>query len=342
MNITTITIILVQTISFCGWCQSPVADMHYHISMKAYNKNGVDIRKDLLNKKAIRSDYLTTIYDSERGLDKKLRRKYGIIRPRCTNSDLSKYTQTSLPQTFQGHVQLAFNAISPFEHNLAYSFWDRVFNKWFKTRVDLRWLKIIGDWSEMTHFENFSNEFQFMVLQDKTLPDGSKWVFWDGRIRTMDPKGFYVVNVIEGGHALQHKEFDPGFQYSIHLSDERKIWKERLIAGVQEKIDSMQASFKDSISSTVDAQQKQAFRDRMALQARNYATEIQKIEQAMRPNRPSFKTKIDSLERMKNEAIKKELSANIRSIKRLDPPVFMMTIAHLSYNGMVGHALGVP
>ncbi len=335
------TIILAQTISLRGWCQAPVADMHYHVSMKAYNKNGVGIRKDLLDKKPIRSDYLTTVYDGQRGLDKRLKRKYGIIRPRRMNSDLSKYTQASLPQTFQGRVQLAFNAISPFEHNLAYSYWDRVFNKWFKSRADLRWLKIIGDWSEMTHFENFSNEYQFIVNQDKTLPDGTMWRFWAGTSHTLDPKVFYVVNVIEGGHALQHKSFDPGFQYSIRLSDERKIWKNLLIAEVQQKIDSIQASLKDSIAATRDVQRKTGLRDRMIHLTRNYKNEIQKIEQVMQPGRPASKRKTDSLEKKKNDAIEKELSANIRSIKRLDPPVFMMTISHLSYNGMVGHALAL-
>lgn len=301
-------------------CDSCVADMHYHISMRAYHKNGLKIIEGDIDQQAI------NIYS-----DKRLKFKYNkyFVRPKKqpTNAHLGNFSQATLPHTRDGNVKLIFNAISPFEYNLNDERFDRLINSLFKTRAKSKWLGVIGNWDRLNHFEGYKKELEMLTRQESR---GVDWQYWDGLKDNVDWSKAVVVNVLEGGHALQGRHFRPDYQNapgtfpgeSDRFFDE--LQKEALTSEDVKRVFELIAAAQSQVRETVQKYKKQIKEQQ---KEGEMSADINPL--------PGDRNRAISFVA---ERIRDELIGNIKSIKDNYPPVFMVTVGHLSYNGMTGHA----
>jgi hypothetical protein len=322
-------LLLVIPLLSSGQEKPPVADMHYHISMKAYNNYGLDLLKGVpVNKKWI-----------EERRDKGLKIRYNgyWVRAKATNSHLRNYTQATLPHTQDGNVRLAFNAITPFEYTLNDEFFDRLFSKYFKTHARMKWLKSIGDWKTLTHFDSYKRELAMLCQQESK---DTVWMFWRGKERTMDPAKTYVVNVLEGSHTLQHKKFRPDLQFDPLTNED---FGGRYIKGLRQDIKAKrkeemkrQQQADDPITREQRMEKRQSSRDEKDT-IEMVEDEVEKVAQ-MAPGQDVDVDSIAPIITSQSMKILAELDSTISLIKTNDPPVFMVTVGHLAFNGMIGHA----
>ena len=328
----------------------PVADMHYHASMRAHNLFGETVHdasregvvakvpNDLIwyyeHKKLnvwSKGDWKMAPRLSHKNImkartDVELKKRFadlleGRVRPANKNNAFTHYTQATQPHRVDGNVKLGYNAISPFEQNLNSSCVTRQLGSWFKTKMPVAWGKRLGGESYqkdvMTHWENFLYEHGLMKQQAQDV-NGMPWRFLEhGSDLTEYPGSSFLVTSAEGGHFLQHELFPNQIRYDLaaRSNDEQtrliKKWM-RIPAG------SLSPMARSSIE-TVTA----LYEDKVRRKEKTYGTQLA-------PD--------DDLYRAVNTALINELQENIKATKALDPPVHMVTIAHLSYNGMVGHA----
>ena len=322
-------LLLVIPLLSSGQEKPPVADMHYHISMKAYNNYGLDLLKGVpVNKKWIEER-------RDRGL--KIRYNGYWVTAKATNSHLRNYTQATIPHTREGNVRLAFNAITPFEYTLNDEFFDRVFSKYFKTHARMKWLKSIGDWETLTHFDSYTRELDMLAQQESNNRD---WMFWRGE-GTMDPARTYVVNVLEGSHTLQDRMFRPDLQFDPLTNQE---FEGRYIKALRQDI---KAERKEEMKRQRQADEPVTREQRMETKRQSSRAEEdirEKVEDEVEKFKqmpPDQSVNLDSVAptiRSQSMKIFDELDSTINYIKTHDPPVFMVTVGHLAFNGMIGHA----
>ncbi len=277
-----------------------VADMHYHVSLKSYNEGGVELKSQI---EAGAVDPLLAWQRNEKKLEKQYSGKW--VRPKNKSNKLYQFTQATFPHVNEGNVMLAFNSISPLEHNLADGSWLRIFSKLFKTNGSFPWLKTIGDTSELTHWENFNNDYKFITSQQKDH-NGLTWQFLEsGNDLATYPDKHFVVNVIEGAHALQHRNF-PHKNF-----DKPEVWVEHL-----------------------------ARRDgqipRLVTEETTRLAALGKTPKANRIRRRIGET--PAAIAYASDLMNQEIIDNVDSLKELNPPVYMITVGHLSFNGMLDHA----
>lgn len=296
--------------------------MHYHISMRAYNLHGLEATRG-----KVKGDWI------EHRSNKKLKSRYGgyYVRPKktSTNAHLKSFSQATLPHTREGNVRLAFNAITPFEFNLADERLDRFFHSQLTTHASFKWLRKVGNWNRLTHFQSYNYELAMLKQQDSYKRD---WNFWDGTLSTMDPGQTYVINVMEGAHTLQGNAFVPYYQldpteFASHQNRFLKVMKEQLKDTLKQQIEIR----KDRRAMETDVK---VVRDSIRVVQKDVLTKVEK--EFKEPVKAAQTT--DSILAEIARRIDEELRKNIREIKHSDPPVFMVTVGHLAYNGMVGHA----
>ena len=236
---------------------------------------------------------------------------------------------------------LAFNAISPFEQSLNDLPQKRFASMAMKSGIALPWLQRVGKetrWGPrpMTHWQNFILEHHMMQQQD-TLHDGFAWRYLlDGsQLDSPNEQKPTVVTVIEGGHLLQN-DFFPN-RNSIDLvrrtdkqqeklierwNDEKKTPKETLLP--RAAADLAEVNTAKSVLDELDR----------AIHLRGAAdSTIQRLQEALPEARRNVHALVDSV-------LMRELRRSIDSLRSPEfyPPVHMVTISHLSYNGMTGHA----
>ncbi|MBK9175272.1 MAG: hypothetical protein IPM46_02820 [Flavobacteriales bacterium] len=351
-----------------------VADMHYHISMRAHNRFGQDIysgaridprpgvpptdvswHKDLGKlqvrvqgkwrkargmgwkqlSKAAKDDTDSRRHATYRGL------LLGDVRPVKENNRLDHYTQATHPHVREGGVRLAYNAISPFESSLANNRGKRTVSNVVKSGANPRWLNRIGGngskEERMTHWENFLLEHDMMHRQDSTI-EGLHWRFLrDGRDLESAPDSvLFVVTVIEGGHALQHELFPN--EVDMDMANRTKTANEKYMKHLEElhkrnNLDPQSAAALHRL----DEEFRQVEESQQLLKDTIGILGLGNIEaqRTLTIQRDSVR---NNLFDHADEILEDELARNIRALKALDPPVHMMTVAHLSYNGMLGHA----
>lgn len=310
-----------------GW---RVADMHYHISYSPYNQHALDLHPRM-DVDAVISDTLFWINNTDA-----LAVRYGgkLVRPENPNevSNLSNYDQATMPHSRDGNVKLGFNAISPYEFKTV----ERSFNRLIHRRVSgasMDWLSKVADWDSMTHFDNFLYEYRFSAAQESgNTHHNFKWKFLrSGDELSRDDSTMYVVNVIEGAHALQGKFFHP-------LTDPFSLSRRRNVMRMLRDT-SLNVTFKDSIDITDYSLEQISKVDHVLEESADPAVmtwDTTKIRNVRRLHRNGI---VYYDEHALEQTILNELKANIDSLKSLDPPVFMVTVGHFAYNGMVNHAL---
>ncbi|MDH3649150.1 MAG: hypothetical protein OEQ53_05665 [Saprospiraceae bacterium] len=315
-----------------------VADMHYHVTMKAQNTFGQTLYGPNDSAKHYPQnltwhkmhDNLSVMYDGKwrrmkmrtinfdkvaRG-GKHLRRKEKMetllegkyVRPIKATNNMRDFTQATHPHIREGKVYLAFNAISPFEHNLSDTKAKRLISSGFKSGAHPNWLKKLGGkGGRFTHWRNFLSEYNLMRAQ-YNRNNHFPWRFLTSGSELKHDTIPSIVTVVEGSHIFQDTLFPHSLEYWMQTGKgERK---------------------KRDLEARITGQQKtmRQFRveQKMMQQAYPYAEE---------------KSSRDIVPQTVETALIEELITNIRTLKALrKPPVHMVTIGHLSYNGMMGHA----
>lgn len=347
-----------------------VADMHYHVSMKPYNEysgkylsnldpfhntdNGLwTFRKKKLkvlfngdNKRLMgkwkKPGHLRKINTDKfhegkkRELKKftKLNNLYSgnWYRDGNDNNKFLHYTQATLPHLKKGNVRLAFNSISPIEFNITNSPKIRIINSGFKSNAKLRWLKEIGSYRNnnkanpfrLTHFENLNRELSLLKEPKEHFNDLPIKILRSGEQLKNDQNSFFVVNSLEGGHSLQGKH---AMLETLNIGErDLDIRKNKMRMFIERELKHIEEF---NITNTRIRAQVAAIRNN------------NDPKQSLRKTKsiPLLKQKREETHKLLNSLIQEELKENIKYLKKnQETPVFMVTIAHLAWNGMVPHA----
>lgn len=343
---------------------SPVADMHYHISMRSHNHFGNELYNESVrtlqdiptninwykNYKKLKvlvngkwkEPLLKSVKDKPANENRINRIKATIadIYQKSTSgtNKLTQFTQATNRHLFEGNVKLAFNAFSPFEHNVSNTFGKRVANSWFVTGAKFEWLRMIGRKNHhLSHWENFNNEY--VMINKQILPKDFIWRHFNNRTN-LDNDTATIVFVVEGSHILQDKYFPHSINYNIADRPNQitnKLFKPLFMhtaVGRSMVISNERIHFKADdesmgiwlkINNNSGSELKQIFS----------AEELRNISLSKIINYIQTEAKNKYIDSMYIE----ELTSNINKLKKLNgPPICMMTIAHLTYNGLMGHA----
>lgn len=244
---------------------------------------------------------------------------------------LFNYSQATLPHLKDGNVKLAFNAISPFEYNLANDPKKRLVSKIFKSHASLNWLRTIGGSYNnkfyLTHWQNFLNEKALMQNQKPVLNNFGWQFLKSGEQLKNDTTTSFIVNVLEGSHALQGEVL---MTYLYNLKEEEiEIRRQDKYSSARKEFDKNKIIVNDSIQNNnrynkIPYDPDNAKKNKKVLDTLSKELLSQQAEQA---DRQSGKLAMD------------ELRKNIATLKADSLfPIFMVTISHLSWNGMTGHS----
>lgn len=351
----------------------PVADMHYHVSMRTHNRFGHKLYADpapdayrpntvnlfkshphlrVLHNGRWKRPYLGKIKMDKVATSKKwARRRDKLETLLCTEwvrpkskyavNHLKQYTQATHPHLVEGGVYLAYNAISPFEHNASNTWKKRLANNVFVTKANKHWLRRIG-WKtkKLTHWQNFLNEYEMITGQQGFYQHAGWRFFQDSTDLYQDHPT--IINVLEGSHVFQDRLFPHVVHYNIGnrtQEEDRGLFNtllkeaafnagspDRLV--YEKKLDSIRIQFPQLEEPALVVLKK--------LQEPQLKTVTKnEWEDLGLPIQQEMNIFLDTL-------LEQELTTNIRELKQLQKaPIAMVTIAHLTYNGMVGHAPGL-
>lgn len=313
-----------------------VSDMHYHVSMKSHNAYGQHFYKDLknpiqpptnLNWLKIRNKLV--VYDQGKWKKPVLkedissssdRRKMKVflesrwVRSKEGANHLKNFTEATHPHILEGNVFLAYNAISPFEHSVSNDGVKKLVSSGIKSGASFKWLTIMGRKNTfLTHWSNFNREYA-MIKNQSTSYNNFKWdhLRVGERLDSSRLSKPLVINVVEGGHILQDRYF-PHF-INFDLMDSTNKSKRKLYDIIKYRANNIYqdtalldryASLENWIRLLPDTRD----RDGKILSRKNHF--------------------VDSI-------LLAEMYRNVDSLKKMD--IHMISIAHLSYNGLVGHA----
>ena len=317
--------------------QARTADMHYHLTMKSYNSFGPEITAEnpgfvgtamnfknnnklkVLHKgkwKNAPAKRLLKDYESGKGdtdmLARLLEGKY--VRPRKKNNGIDEFTQATNPHLRDGNVALAYNSISPLEYNLVRSGFNRLLGSFLKTRARLEWLEQMGkDERTFTHWENFLSEYNYFKTSWEDESD-KPWELYEHDLNGTS-EARKAVLVVEGGHIFQDEIFPHDIRYWIPGTGYHRREKARLM---------------------------QLLAERQGKSINITNKDVRQMEQYQKGDRNMKMEKIGRLleqDDLLEQEFTRELIKNVDYLKGLkSPEVSMVTISHLSYNGMVGHA----
>ncbi|MBL0045648.1 MAG: hypothetical protein IPP33_15000 [Flavobacteriales bacterium] len=253
--------------------------------------------------------------------------------PRGNNS-MRHYSQATLTNTEQGQVFLGFNAISPFEQNLNNTATKRFMSKKLKTGIEQSWLARLGNKDNcpprITHWENFKKEYEMFAAHDLSY----NAIDWRHLVKGSDlntdtqPS---MVAVLEGGHVLQHLIFPNDVSYDLEhrTRTEEKTLVERLLDPQVSR-----PTYGRMHSPEVQAMLAKLGPAHAAFMALDYLP---------RPRPATWASDLrgaENLERsLVDELLLLDLRQRVAELKHLKgPPVKMVVVSHLSYNGMMGPA----
>jgi hypothetical protein len=272
-----------------------------------------------------------------------------FVRPKSQNNKVIHYTQATYPHLFAGNVHLAYNSISPLEHGLQRRGLVRWVSSCIKTGVPPAWLKRIG-WARsvepLTHWRNFRLEHATLQLQaekDRT------WRFIDHAGQLGDDDTLpAVLAVLEGGHTLQDRFFPHKVGYNMEQRTHRQD-HELARALVGQKLDATPWKIKELLravekvdSGVVALERHRAREFRRQSKDQRAVPKIEAKDKTVL--RKEMNELLDSLSKQRtglvDSVLRWEVLANIDTLKHYlpTPKIRMVTVAHLGYNGMMGHA----
>lgn len=348
-----------------------VADMHYHVSMRIHNHFAVDVHKDARGdtpdtipkdmswyrdqhklrtwrnggwRKAPPLQWTKMEHAIEHGGDRLSAYadalEKGRVRAKSGNNSFVMHNQATHPHIRNGHVDLAYNAISPFENVLNTGWATRVLGGAVKTGMKMKWSHRIGgdvDRTEaITHWEDFRYEHGLMAAQDRSI-EGMDWRFLnEGCELREDTTSSFVVMAVEGGHFLQDDLFPN--KTSVDLENRNRREQDDLIAGwrrlhVGKRLDAAQRASVDTVLALVERLKAPKPRPASVVEQSQKQELLEDWEMQQEALRKDLNQAVDN-------ALAGELERNIAYVRsaECDPPIHMVAIAHLAYNGMTGHA----
>ena len=344
--------------------RAPSADMHYHLGLKGYNEYGNYMffeqnvgngnrddlhRTDSQIKELQANSYLAweRRFDHLRVMDPKTGRWKKCLRPKMikpskvtkkkgrvlyqqylglhlrpkpgrANNTLYDYSQASLPLAKQGNVRLIFNSITPFEKDLAKRSGLRFVSTLGKTNAKTAWLKKIGTRDDFSEWDMFNQSYKLLKGQNNSgVLFGQDWKFLnDGSELVNDSTTTYVVNVIEGAHALKDDNVQDDERLIKSKSDNIFITLSKNRIQDYNFLDSLERKFKS--------------RDKLLSALKTKLVQLYGVDTLR-----SIEMQVKRLVFTKDE---QSLIVQIDSLKKMNPPIFMVTIGHLSNNNMLDHA----
>ncbi|MGI9544783.1 MAG: hypothetical protein ACR2MX_16085, partial [Cyclobacteriaceae bacterium] len=334
------------------------ADMHYHLGLKGYNeygnylffkqikknrrdalRDGIELTKLTANNhlawerrfkhlrvldpqtgKWHKARKLDSIEANEEG-SKKARILYqqylGLHlkpKPKRANNTLYDFSQASFPLAKQGNVRLIFNSVTPLEKDLSRTPGLRFVNILGKTNAKAAWLKKVGTRKDFSHWLMFNQSYELLKKQEGSgTYFGQNWKFLrQGSDLEEDTASTFVVNVVEGAHALQNEDFN----------NSEILFKQKYDSSFKEAVRKDLAD-RSEVKELVDPK-KTIAEIRGDISQQFGAQSLRRIEQSS-----------DSVFYSPQE---QALGEQINNLKKLDPPIYMVTIGHLSNNLMLDHA----
>jgi hypothetical protein len=312
-----------------------VGDMHYHVSMKPHNSlaqffyldpknprvppttiNWLKIWKKLQVfddgswcKPTLESDISDP--DVKRKMQTFLEGNW--VRSKEGANHLKNFTEATQPHTLEGNVYLAYNAISPFEHSVSNQGIKRFVSSFVKSGASIKWLTTMGDKNKkLTHWKNFNFEFDMISNQDKSFNNFR----WDDLAVSEKPADKLdkplVINVVEGAHILQDRYFPHFVNYD--LMDSTTTEKQKLF-------NSIYGYAKEFNDTEVIAKCDSA---------------INAIEALPTDDKKKDAKAMGMRHRVTNWVLEREMLGNVDALKKKN--IHMISISHLSYNGITGHA----
>ncbi len=199
------------------------ADLHAHVSLHSYNIDGMRYSK-LDTEDYSHQDSVAMFQASTKGLETLLPKDTRgmarvVARKRHKNSHFKNFSQTTLQNLREGNVRLAITSFAPLENPLSNKGMTRLFNSWFKSKANLKWLKQVGTWDSITHHKNYLKEYAFFSAQKRHYED-FKWKFLEEG-KDLDDKSvdLLIVNSLEGGHTFMDDEFDPKWRHASDIEN---------------------------------------------------------------------------------------------------------------------------
>lgn len=341
------------------------ADMHYHVSMRTHNLFGhllhdkdshtppenVNWYKDYKKLKVFykgkwKKPYIGKVkFPADTDKQKRRRDKLKTlieqqwIKPKSGANKLTHFTQATHPHIKEGNVYLAFNCFSPFEHTVANKWSKRNANSLLITGASMKWLKKIG-WinGRMTHWENFKQEYETISNQSKG-GHGFGWRFYDQSVNLTENKPT-IINVVEGAHIFQDTLFPHELRYDLanRPSKESRNLLNKMIKLNYLATGSASKAYFDSLLGPVA--------DKVELKSKAILDLLLLDDPVQEIGNIGWKRLADTaklvIDQFIDSLLIKEITDNIDEFKNLSgPPVWMLAMGHLTYNGMVGHAPGL-
>jgi hypothetical protein len=195
----------------------------------------------------------------------------------------------------------------------------------------------------LSHYKNFQDELNLVKHQDR-LHNGLNWkLLKSGEELKKDQNASFLVNVVEGGHALQgpysmielknlrERDRDPRFRKIYNLNKMELSFIKAMNPNnyVSRKVDAINGTY------PVTQGEKKSYASLPNEKSRKASPSLTKRES----KRDVLNEKIKQTHELLDSLIKAEIVHNINQVKNdREFPLFMVTIAHLSWNGMVSHA----
>jgi hypothetical protein len=316
-----------------------VADMHYHVSKRNHNLWAQEFYEPGKLKKKVPDNInwlkwykKLCVYNGKKWVNVKVgsnKKKHQERKRILLNGDwvkskdgannLKHFSEATFPHMREGNVFIGFNAISPFEHSVSDVWIKRFLSSAFKSGNHIEWLKTMGNKEKrFSHWENFRREYEMITSQRQNM-NNFQWSYLKtGEDLEKHLQHPVIINVVEGGHILQDKYFPHFIDYNLTDSTSEITLRER-----QKIFDRIKADALNPLNldlSTIQTRQEISDKQGLSRQERN-----QQLAESD-----------SSMWRVVDLALLNELYTNIETLKSMD--IYMMAIAHLSYNGMVGHA----
>ncbi|HZV70801.1 MAG TPA: hypothetical protein VFG10_14700 [Saprospiraceae bacterium] len=337
----------------------PTADMHYHISMRVHNYFGNWLYPDLQsghypsNVDWYKSYKKLTILTTNVNGDPKIRKirdhflegtsnntlkflqKNNSSYDKPGSNKLTQYTQATFPHLLEGNVQLAYDAISPFEQATSRTFRNRLAGNLVVTGAAWPWMNKLGQKNNpgnpLTHWKNFNLEYQRITHQDTSF-NNFHWRFFNKDIKLEEGKPTIVL-VVEGSHILQDTLFPNFVNYNI----EKRTLQKNL--ELLEKIVNLRYPNDSRDDSTLNQLKRSFIKLNIPIESESNNMKNRWLDDQDPYTNILQYLPPGKLDTFIQTTLSDELIRNIKSVKALDPPICMMAISHLAYNGMTGHSV---
>lgn len=286
------------------------------------------------------------------------------------NNKLSHFSQATLPHLLEGQVKLAYNSISPFEARTSSTPQLRLIGSKIKSGTKAKWTRRLGMGKAktnpypLTHWENFQLELAMLRKQKKSSPAVAWRSVQTAKDLSKEDHEAQNLLVVEGGHVFQHELFpnaagyDVGNRSAFESYELLHSWAQRakendldatsrailnkyLVPEIEEKKGALYMNKKNLVITIEGFDVNADWVD--LFPSAPWYNRVVRLE----PQKKLAPWQVENTKQLNgviNKVLEAELDTNIMRIRTMadpDPRVHMITVTHLSYNGMIGNAAAI-